>query len=557
MAKTLTELVTWLDSLTERASVEQLRDEVAELQIGPDLTRHIKFADGHYQRNLVHAGPFHTVWVMCWKNGQRSPIHDHARSTCAVRVLRGTLTETRFEYAPNGHIKPVASRDLPPEAITCAQDSDLHQISNLQAGDADLVTLHIYSPPLLRMGTYSLTDAKRGEDVWEEERRFVTTSPENSETPLESVQGWVTPNRLFFVRNHFPIPTIERSRWRLKIGGLVNKPREWTWEELTALPTRSLFATVECAGNGRSFLAERHPGVQWGAGAIGHAEWTGVSLHEVLNASGGVKAGATEVLFEGADTGTEPDHPERMNFARSLPMVKALHPDTLLVYRMNGELLDPRHGFPVRLFVPGWYGVASVKWLQRIEVRDSFYPGYFQTVKYTIQEQTGTGIETIVLGPMAVKAQMVRPTEGSLLGLGTHRLVGVAWAGEAAVAAVEVSPDGGRTWNPAELVGTRAPYCWCLWEYLWEVGQPGSYNLLVRAISEDGRVQPLQHNELNGGYKIHHSLPTRVYVEEAITRSTAFRGDLHSLLYDMNAYAEEMSRKPLDVEMEFSIGEGI
>src|SRR5262249_14937743 len=156
----------------------------------------------------------------------------------------------------------------------------------LQAGNADLVTLHLYSPPLLRMGTYSLLDPHRGEDIWVEERKIVTAFPENSETPLESIQGWVTPNRLFFVRNHFNMPTINTAEWRLRVEGCVERPLELTWEELIALPQRSVFATVECAGNGRSFLQERQPGVQWGAGAIGHAEWTGVPLRTVLDRAG-------------------------------------------------------------------------------------------------------------------------------------------------------------------------------------------------------------------------------------------------------------------------------
>src|SRR5262249_4766919 len=192
------------------------------------------------------------------------------------------------------------------------------------------------------MGTYSLTDRKRGEEVWVEERKVVTSFPENSETPLESIHGWVTPNRLFFVRNHFEVPGVDVNEWRLTVEGLVRRPAEWTWQHLAALPQRSVFATVECAGNGRSFLQARQPGVQWGAGAIGHAEWTGVPLHLVLEQAG-IEPGAVEVLFEGADRGSESDHPEPMAFARSLPLAKALDRDTLLVMRMNGELLSSSH----------------------------------------------------------------------------------------------------------------------------------------------------------------------------------------------------------------------
>src|SRR5262249_17350047 len=219
------------------------------------------------------------------------------------------------------------------------------------------------------------------------ERRIVTAVPENSETPIERVGGWVTPTRLFFVRNHFEVPAVDPATWRLRIEGGVERPREWTLDELNALPERTVFATVECAGNGRSFLSEHMHGVQWAAGAIGHGEWTGVPLRLVLEQSG-IKPGTIEILFEGLDSGTESDHPERMNFARSLPLAKALDRDTLLVTKMNGEPLEPIHGFPLRLIVPGWYGVASVKWLGRVSAIHYAFKGYYQSKKYTVQHRT-------------------------------------------------------------------------------------------------------------------------------------------------------------------------
>jgi DMSO/TMAO reductase YedYZ molybdopterin-dependent catalytic subunit len=388
-----------------------------------------------------------------------------------------------------------------------------------------------------------------------EQRKMVTTAPENSETPLESVRGWVTPTRLFFVRNHFPVPEINLDTWRLSVAGCVGKPRQWTWEELTELPERTVFATVECAGNGRSFLTPHLHGVQWGAGAVGHAEWTGVPLRLVLQESG-VRPEALEVLFEGADHGSEADHPEDMQFARSLPLEKALGPDTLLVYRMNGETLEPIHGYPLRLFVPGWYGVASVKWLRRVEVLDRPFRGYFQTVKYTVQHQTPGGVETAIVGPMSVKAEILRPRADGVLGVGGNRVCGLAWAGEEPVARVEVSTDGGRTWTEAALVGPQSDYSWTLWEYLWEVARPGRYELLARAVSAGGKVQPTEHDPLCGGYHIHFSRPTPVRVETA-RRSQDQPGDLDALFYDMNAFAEENHRLPLDVEMVFIGGEGI
>jgi DMSO/TMAO reductase YedYZ molybdopterin-dependent catalytic subunit len=388
-----------------------------------------------------------------------------------------------------------------------------------------------------------------------EQRKVVTAVPENSETPLEGVRSWVTPNRLFFVRNHFPVPVLDLDSWKLSVGGCVERPMEWSWDDLGALPERSVFATVECAGNGRSFLQPHVHGVQWGAGAIGHAEWTGVPLRLVLQRAG-LMPGAVEVLFEGADVGSEADHPEPMAFARSLPLAKALDPDTLLATRMNGELLEPTHGFPVRLLVPGWYGVASVKWLRRVEVLREPFRGYFQTTKYTVQRPTADGLKPVVVGPMAAKSEIVRPRAGEVLGVGTNRLFGVAWAGPEAVARVEVSTDSGWSWNDAELIGPRAAYSWTLWEYLWEVAEPGRYELLARAASTAGQVQPREHDPLNGGYLIHHSRPTAVEVVPGRV-SHDRRAAVDALVYDMNAFAEENTRFPLDVDLEFAGGEGI
>ncbi len=529
----------YLDALNDRPSLSDLTGRLQELDIDcADLAGFIRFDERQYQRHLVRAGGWYHLWVLCWKNGQRSPIQAHTGSECGIRVLSGSATVTRFELTANGHVKAVGSEDFPAGSVIGNRAGGLYQVSNLQPGAADLVTLHVYAPPLLRLATFSIMDRTCGEEVWSEERQMVTAFPENSETPLDTVHGWVTPNRLFFVRNHFSMPEIDRSSWKLSIEGRVARPMEFSWEQLCALPQRSVFATVECAGNGRSFLQQRQPGVQWGAGAIGHAEWTGVPVADVLQAAG-LERDAVEVLFEGGDIGSEADHPQPMHFARSLPLAKALDRDTLLATRMNGELLSPSHGQPVRLFVPGWYGVASVKWLRRIEVLNRSWPGYYQSVKYTVQRRNAGGqLEPVIVGPMAVKAEIIRPVEGAVLGIGSNRLFGVAWAGEEAVGSVEVSTDGGRSWAHADLLGAPARYCWSLWEYLWEVVEPGDYTLLARAVSAGGRVQPVGHDPLNGGYLIHHSRPRAVQVASGpVVR--AGHTDLAALLYDMNAFAEE------------------
>lgn len=383
------------------------------------------------------------------------------------------------------------------------------------------------------------------------QRKSITTSPENSETPLESVASWVTPNRLFFVRNHFDVPPGDAATWELKIEGMVERPQSWSFAALRAMPQHSVFATVECAGNGRSFLRQKAAGVQWGAGAIGHAEWTGVSLRDLLNAAR-LKSGATEIVFEGADRGTEPDHPAPMYFSRSLPLAKALDADTIIALRMNGDWLDANHGAPMRLFVPGWYGVASVKWLRTMRVIDHAYAGYFQTVKYSVRRQVRGEKRDVPLGPGVVKSEILEPRAGARLGLATHRISGLAWGGEQRIAQVDVSTDGGNSWRPAKLKGLQQPYSWCHWEHVWTADTPGYYTLMARAQTESGEKQPLDYDPDNVGYLINIVLPRAVQV--ASDAPATATGDW---IDSMEAFAEENIRRSLDLELEFTSGEGI
>jgi DMSO/TMAO reductase YedYZ molybdopterin-dependent catalytic subunit len=387
------------------------------------------------------------------------------------------------------------------------------------------------------------------------QQKVLSTTPENRETPLADVPSWVTPNRWFFVRSHYETPEIDVAEWRLKIGRGFKRELELTWEQLDALPHRSIFVTMECAGNGRSFLKPIVEGVQWTAGAVGHAEWSGVPLRTIIERAG-LAEDAKEIVFHGTDCGVEHGQGEPAPFARSLPLDKAMHPDTLLATHMNGEVLEPSHGYPLRLIVPGWYGVASVKWLARIEAVTVPFEGYYQTVKYTIKHRTGGGVRTDVVGPMPVKSEIIRPVDGSVLGIGANRLFGMAWAGEHAVAAVEVSVDGGSSWQRAELQGPRAAYSWTAWEYLWETAAPGDYKLLARAISESGDVQPMDHDFNRGGYLITFSRPIHVRLDAA-SLSTDFVGDVMKLQREMAAVAQERSSQPLDADIAFMSGAGI
>src|SRR5438105_2146782 len=206
------------------------------------------------------------------------------------------------------------------------------------------------------------------------------------ETPLEQLRDFITPTKSFYVRSHFPIPKIDKNKWRLRVEGEVEKPFEINFDELIKLESRKIPATLECAGNSRSFLEPKVKGVQWQLGGVGNAEWTGVPLSILLERAG-IKSTAREIILEGADHGKldDPKSPRgELNFARSIPIEKAK--DVLLAYKMNAVDLPPEHGFPVRAIVAGWYAVASIKWLQRIIVTDKPFNGYYQTLDYGCRE---------------------------------------------------------------------------------------------------------------------------------------------------------------------------
>src|SRR6266480_4548496 len=204
--------------------------------------------------------------------------------------------------------------------------------------------------------------------------------PLNLEMPFETLDRFITPTKSFYVRTHFPIPTIDKSEWRLRVEGEVERPFEISYDELIALESRKAPVTLECAGNSRNFLEPKVKGVQWELGAVGNAEWTGVPLSILLDRAE-VKPGACEIILEGADGGRLDDPkapPGELKFARSIPVSKA-HTDVLLAYKINDADLPPQHGFPLRAIVPGWYAMASIKWLQRIIITDQPFTGYYQT----------------------------------------------------------------------------------------------------------------------------------------------------------------------------------
>jgi DMSO/TMAO reductase YedYZ molybdopterin-dependent catalytic subunit len=357
-----------------------------------------------------------------------------------------------------------------------------------------------------------MTD-QSGATTGSNERIVRSADPLNLETPFSSLDGFITPTKSFYVRTHFPLPSIDRGNWRLRVEGEVNHPFEIDYRELVSLPSQSAPVTLECAGNNRSFLEPKVKGVQWELGAVGNAEWAGVPLAALLNRAE-PKRGALEVILEGADNGEIAENKApagAIQFARSIPLAKALD-DILLAYRMNGEELLPEHGFPLRAIVPGWYAMASVKWLQRIIVTDRPFNGYYQTLDYAYWRRRGEHSELTPLGPMVLKAEIAQPANGSTVTAGsTFRIHGAAWGGK--VKDVEVSVDGGSSWRRANLIDESRGTAWCRWELDWVVpSRPAKQILMARAIGEDGGTQPTQRDADLGTYMIHHILAIEVEV---------------------------------------------
>ena len=344
-------------------------------------------------------------------------------------------------------------------------------------------------------------------------------NPENLEFPFSALNSFITSSEQFFVRSHFAVPKLDLDGWRLSIEGRVEKQCEISYEELLSMPSRTVTMTLECAGNSRIFLSPKVGGLQWELGAVSNAEWTGVPLAAVLKRAG-IRAGAMEVVLEGADNGVitkEPVSPGKIHYARSLPLAKALMPEVILAYRMNEEPLSPSHGFPLRAIVPGWYGMASVKWLTRIIVTDTSFRGYFQTSDYTFWEQRDElPVQLLPVSEVEVKAEIARPAWHEIIPADTiYRVYGAAWTGESEVSGVELSTDGGARWEQAQLLGESVPYAWRFWEYYWRTpGEPGTHILMARATDVRGDVQPMQRDTHRGSYIISHVQPIEVEVRK-------------------------------------------
>lgn len=296
----------------------------------------------------------------------------------------------------------------------------------------------------------------------------------------EELSSWVTPNDKFFSVGHYNKPVIDENYGTLEITGLVRQPRTYTLRQLKARPRQEIFFTLECSGN---------HGFPWFTSGIGNAKWAGTSLAAILQEAG-IREKGIEVVFWGSDAGEIEVRDIKMtqNFARSMSLADAMNPNNLLCYEMNGAPLPQSHGFPLRLIAPGWYGIANVKWLKRIEVRDTRFMGRFMGRDYvTIREEQRGGetvwVETSV-GRALLKSVPAKVTRKDR----EYRILGAAWG--VPIARVEAQIDGG-SWVPATIDRSDvAEFAWKIWSLDWKSPSPGEHAIASRAIDTQGNIQP-------------------------------------------------------------------
>jgi DMSO/TMAO reductase YedYZ molybdopterin-dependent catalytic subunit len=319
----------------------------------------------------------------------------------------------------------------------------------------------------------------------------------NHGMPLEALRYPVTPVGLHYLLIHYDVPVVEPETWRLTVRG--ERELVLGLEELRARPAAEVTVTMECAGNGRAKLDPRPVSQPWLLEAVGTARWRGTPLRPLLDEAG--IGSAVEVLCTGLDRGIEAE--EEQAFQRSLPLEEALRGDVLLAYEMNGAPLPPQHGFPLRLVVPGWYGMTNVKWLERIELVDTPFAGYQNSWSYRLRQAEDE--EGVPLDRMQPRSLMVPPgipefmTRDRTVAAGEVLLQGRAWSGHAPVDRVEVSSDSGETWDAAELEPAGEPWAWRGWSFRWNA-EPGEHVLCCRARDEAGNEQPHEPPWNLGGY---------------------------------------------------------
>ena len=318
----------------------------------------------------------------------------------------------------------------------------------------------------------------------------VALAARNRGMPLEALRHEVTPPGLHYLLIHFDIPHADEAGWRLELHGLVGKPCLLSLSELKALPATTLRVTMECAGNGRGQLSPRYPSVPWLEEGVSTADWTGVRLALMLEKTG-LLAEANEIVFHGADSGI--DAGVEHHFARSLSRAQALDGEVIVAYEMNGAPLPPQHGAPLRLVVPRWYGMASVKWLRSIEAIAAPFEGLQQARSYHFRRTPDEKGEPCTL--MRVNSLMAPPgipdfyTRRRIVEAAPVAIVGRAWSGAAPIERVEFGING--AWSRADVAPGRRAHCWQEWKFPWQAA-PGEHELACRATDVAGNTQPLE-----------------------------------------------------------------
>jgi DMSO/TMAO reductase YedYZ molybdopterin-dependent catalytic subunit len=331
----------------------------------------------------------------------------------------------------------------------------------------------------------------RSESITPEE---LALAARNHGMPLEALRWAVTPLGLHYLLTHYDIPDVDADSFALTVDGRLSRPGRWSLAELTSRPARTLTVTMECAGNGRARLLPRALSQPWLVEAVGTAAWTGVPLRSLLEEAGPLDD-AVEVRFTGIDMGAEEDGIVEP-YQRSLPIAEAMADDVLLAYRINGGPLPPQHGFPLRLVVPGWYGMGNVKWLGRITVVSEPFTGFQNRVSYRLRQTAReVGDPVTRMEPRALLMPPGDPdffTRHRLLSPGPCELFGRAWSGWAPITGVQVSVDGAASWHEANLSAEPlSPHAWWSWTWTWEATDPGEYELCCRARDGSGRIQPV------------------------------------------------------------------
>lgn len=344
-------------------------------------------------------------------------------------------------------------------------------------------------------------------------REELRLAARNHGMPMEALHHDVTPVGLHYLLIHYDIPTVDPETWRLSVGGLVDTPLELSLEDLRARPTVTQDVTLECAGTGRARLSPRTLSQPWLHHAVGTGRWAGTPVWPLLEEAG-LSEAAVEVVFTGLDRGVEGG--VEQSYQRSLPVAELQRDEVVLAYELNGRPLPAQHGFPVRLLVPGWYGMTHVKWLADVEAVDEPFEGYQQTQAYRTRREPDDVGEPV--RRIAVRSLMVPPgipdffTRERVVGRGAHEITGRAWSGHASITSVEFSADGGGTWQDADVEQATGPHAWHRWRTVWRIDEPGEHELACRATDAAGNTQPLEPAWNLGGYAVNAVQRVRVVV---------------------------------------------